>query len=103
LQNINPTELQEKIESGRPIFLKLWKKGCGACKLSVPAIERLEAAHGETVSFVQILADDHPDILEITESEVLPAFYVFKDKSMVGSQVGFKGIKGLESLISMIH
>ncbi len=102
MQNINPTELQEKIATGKAIFLKLWKKGCGACKLSEPALERLVPQYGSQIEFVQISVDDYPEILEISETEVLPAFYVFSSESMRGSQVGFKGIKSLEALIAQI-
>ena len=99
MENWTPEHLQEQIESGATVFLKLWKKGCGACKLSIPAIERIVAADTHQTRFGQISTDDHPEILEITDTEVLPAFFVFKDKSMVGQVIGFKGIKSLQELI----
>lgn len=99
MQNWTPEQLQKELEQGRPVFLKLWKKGCGACKLSVPATERLEAAdHGELV-FGQISTDDHPEILEISETDVLPAFFVFKDGEIKARQVGFKGLEKLQQLV----
>ena len=99
MENWTPEQLQEQIESGATVFLKLWKKGCGACKLSIPAIERIVAADTHRIHFGQISSDDHPEILEITDTEVLPAFFVFKDKAIVGQLIGFKGIKSLQELI----
>jgi thioredoxin-like negative regulator of GroEL len=95
----SPDELQKNLEAGSKVFLKLWKKGCGACKLSIPALERIEAADTHGLKFGQICTDDHPEILEISESHVLPVFFVFADKQMRGHLEGFKGIEKLKSMI----
>ncbi len=99
MENWTPDQLQATIESGALVFLKLWKRGCGACKLSEPALERIVAADALGIRFGQISTDDHPEILEIAETDVLPAFFVFKDKGLAAQQVGFKGIKSLQELI----
>ncbi len=100
MKNITPADLEQKLADGRAIFLKLWKKGCGACKLSEPAISRLEPIHGLSYEFVSISVDDYPEILELSETDVLPAFFVFKNGELKGNLLGFKGIKNLEDLIS---
>ncbi len=99
MQNWSPEQLRSHLESGDNVFLKLWKKGCGACKLSIPAIERIEAANDHGLVFGQICADDHPEILEIAETEVLPVFFVFSNKEMKGRLEGFKGLERLKSMI----
>lgn len=96
--NISPDELKTHLDAGKSLFLKLWKPGCGACKLSEPAIERLEKKF-TNVTFVQIDAGTHPEILGISESEVLPAFFMFKESKMQGSVIGFKGIAKLTEII----
>lgn len=98
-----PGDLEKNLEAGHKVFLKLWKKGCGACKLSIPAIERLEADNPDGVVFGQISTDDHPEMLEITETGVLPAFFVFRDKTMVGSQIGFKGLAKLQDIMRAVR
>lgn len=99
MKDWSPEDLQKQIESGGKIFLKLWKKGCGACKLSIPAIERIEAADTSGMQFGQICSDDHPEILEITDSNVLPVFFVFSNKQMRGRLEGFKGLEKLKSMV----
>jgi thioredoxin-like negative regulator of GroEL len=99
LKDWSPDELQKYLDSGSNIFLKIWKKGCGACKLSIPATDRLEAENNYGLTFGQVSADDYPEILEITESEVLPVFFVFAKKQMIGRLEGFKGIDKLRSMI----
>ena len=49
--------------------------------------------------FAQICTDDHPEILEITESEVLPVFFVFIAKEMKGRLEGFKGLEKLKAMV----
>jgi thioredoxin 1 len=99
MKDWSPENLQEALGSGKTVFLKIWKRGCGACKLSIPAIERIEASHGERVTFAQICSDDHPEILEITETDVLPVFFVFVDKKMRGRLEGFKGLEKLKEMV----
>lgn len=99
MQDWNPEQLQQHIEAGNKIFLKLWKKGCGACKLSIPAVERLQASDKHGLTFAQISVDDHPEMLEIADTEVLPVFFAFKEKAMAGTVIGFKGLKTLEDLV----
>lgn len=96
--NTSPDELKSHLDAGGAVFLKLWKPGCGACKLSEPAIERLEKQF-EAAKFVQIDAEAHPEILSISESEVLPSFFMFKDGKMLGNVIGFKGIAKLKDLL----
>ncbi len=99
MQNWSPEQLRSHLEAGDKVFLKLWKKGCGACKLSIPAIERIEGSNDQGLVFGQICADDHPEILEIAETEVLPVFFVFSNKEMKGRLEGFKGIEKLKLMI----
>ena len=99
MKDWTPEDLQKHLDAGDKVFLKLWKQGCGACKLSIPAIERIEAADSAGLKFGQICTDDHPDIMEIAETHVLPVFFVFADKEMKGRLEGFKGLEKLKSMV----
>ncbi len=99
MQNWTPDQLKEHLDANQKVFLKLWKKGCGACKLSIPAVERIEAADQQGMAFGQISTDDHPEILEIADTDVLPVFFVFADQSMKGKLEGFKGLERLKSFV----
>ena len=103
MKDWTPSELEAEIASGSAVFLKVWKEGCGACKLSEPAIERLLAMPiAKEVKFGQVSATQYPEILEIVNEEVLPLFFVFKNKAMIGKVIGFKGIAKLQELLSSI-
>lgn len=99
MEKWTPETLQEKLEQGHKVFLKLWKKGCGACKLSEPAIERLMAADAHGLAWGAINVDDHPEMLEIAETDVMPAFFIFTSDGLAGKQVGFKGLAKLQEFL----
>ena len=94
-----PAELQSAIETQPIVFLKLWKNGCGACKLSIPALERIQAQDQHGCIFGQINTDEYPEMLEISDSEVLPVFFVFAGRTLKGKFLGFKGIEKLRAFI----
>jgi thioredoxin-like negative regulator of GroEL len=100
MQDWTPDELKTRIEKGTGIFLKLWKPGCGACQLSKPAIERIEASDVYGLSFGQINTNDYPEMFEIADTDVLPVFFVFKDQKKQGKFIGFKGIQALTDFVS---
>jgi thioredoxin-like negative regulator of GroEL len=95
--DITTEDLKAKLDAKKSVFLKIWKPGCGACKLSVPAVERVEQEFSG-YEFCQIDSNQHPEILEISESDVLPTFFLFKDGNQTGKLIGFKGIEKLRSL-----
>ncbi|MGE0173669.1 MAG: thioredoxin family protein [Oligoflexales bacterium] len=95
-----PEILHSKLDNGAKVFLKLWKKGCGSCKLSIPATDRLEKENPHNLEFAQILVDDHPEMLEVAGTEVLPVFFVFADKKMKGNFIGFKGLAKLQEFVN---
>lgn len=100
MQEWTPADLENHLESGDKVFLKLWKRGCGACKLATPALERIEAADQHGLVFAQINVDDHPEMMEISETDVFPAFFVFKDRKMAGKLIGFKGLEKLKAFVA---
>ena len=99
METWNPEKLKEQLDLGGRIFPKLFKKGCGVCRLSQPATDRLEAKNAHGLIFAKISVDDYPEMLEISGTDVLPAFFVFADKERKGQFIGFKGLKKLENFI----
>ena len=100
METWTPDSLKEKLDQGAErVFVKLWKKGCGACKLSKPAIERIQSADTTGILFGEISTDDYPEMLEVADTEVLPTFFAFKDSKMAGKLIGFKGLAKLQEFV----
>lgn len=102
MQTWTPEELQSQLDSGKNVFLKLWKPGCGACKLSQPAVKRLEDNYSEHYQFGEINTEDFPEMLEIADTDVLPIFFVFKNKKLSGKHIGFKGQAKLQEFVESL-
>lgn len=96
-----PEQLKTHLDNQQRVLLKLWKKGCGACKLSEPALERIEAANTHKLIYGQIDVSEYPQMLDIAETDVLPCFFVFAEQKMKGKLIGFKGIKKLEEFLAL--
>ncbi len=99
METFNPDLLKASLDEGKTVFVKLWKKGCGACKLSKPALERIEAKDENGILFTEICTDDFPEMYEIAGTDVLPTFFLFKEKKLVGKHIGFKGLAKLQGFI----
>ena len=94
-----PERLQEELSRGERVFLKLWKKGCGICKLSTPATDRMEKDNIHQLKFAKISIDDHPEMMAVAGTEVLPVFFVFAEKQKKGMYTGFKGVEKLQEFV----
>lgn len=95
----SPDELQKHLDQGNRVFVKVWQKGCGPCKMSSPAVERIESENKHNLIFGQICLDDHPEFGELANVDVMPTFFVFVDKEMKGRYTGFKGIAKLQTFL----
>jgi thioredoxin 1 len=98
IQELTPEELKEKLDQKIDIFLKLYKPGCGACKMSEPAVTRLMEKHGKNFEFGEIDVEEYPEILDLAQGEAVPIFILFKNQKITGKVIGFKGIQKLENL-----
>lgn len=94
-----PEQLKANLESGQRVFLKLWKKGCGICKLSTPATDRMEKNNTHALVFGKIDVGEYPEMIELAGSDVLPTFFVFEDKKKKGMYTGFKGLDALQGFV----
>ena len=99
MEEFTPVSLKKTLDEGGSVFLKLWKPGCGACKLSESATDRLEKSHADSLQFAKIDVSEFPEMLGISGSEVLPVFFVFRKGEMKSKVIGFKGIKKLTEAI----
>ena len=99
MESWTPEELKKSLDNGEKVFLKLWKKGCGICKMSNSATDRMEKSNPHQLVFGKIDVGDHPEMLELAGTEVLPVFLVFAEKQKKGMYTGFKGLEKLQEFV----
>lgn len=95
-----PDQLKESLDKGDKVLLKLWKKGCGICKLSNSATDRMEKTNEHGLTFAKINVEDHPEMLDLAGTNMLPVFFVFADKEKKGMYTGFKGLDKLQEFVA---
>ena len=95
----SPDDLKSHLDKGEKVFLKLWKKGCGICKLSNSATDRLEKTNEHGLTFGKISLTDFPEMAAISDTEMLPAFFIFEEGKKKGTYTGFKGLKELQEFV----
>jgi thiol-disulfide isomerase/thioredoxin len=95
----SPDQLKQHLDQGERVFLKLWKKGCGICKLSNPATDKMEKENIHQMTFAKICIDEFPEMMQIAGTEVLPVFFVFDQKKKKGMYTGFKGYDKLQEFV----
>ena len=99
METWTPDQLKEHLDKGERVFLKLWKKGCGICKLSNSATDRLEKDNKHSLVFGKIDVGDHPEMIEVAGTDMLPVFFVFADQKKKGMYTGFKGLDKLQQFV----
>ena len=99
MESWKPDQLKESLDRGDKVFLKLWKKGCGICKLSNSATDRMEKKNTHNLTFAKINVEDHPEMLDLAGTNVLPLFFVFADQKKKGMYTGFKGLDKLQEFV----
>ncbi|NRA63616.1 MAG: thioredoxin family protein [Pseudobacteriovorax sp.] len=100
MESYTPDDLKKSLDDNQRIFLKLWKKGCGICKLSNSATDRMEKQNPHDLKFVKIDVGEYPEMMGLADSDVLPLFFVFTDQKKRGMYTGFKGLDKLEEFVS---
>ena len=98
----NENFVQEVIEKSKstPVIVDFWAPWCEPCKQIGPILDKLVASSNGRVVLTKMNIDDYPEMLEISESEVLPAFYIFQNQKLKNKSIGFKGLKKLDSFVS---
>ncbi|SMF71417.1 thioredoxin family protein [Pseudobacteriovorax antillogorgiicola] len=99
MEEWKPDQLKQSLDNGDKVFLKLWKRGCGICKLSNSATDRMEKNNTHGLTFAKINVDDHPEMLDLAGTGSLPLFFVFADKEKKGMYTGFKGLEKLQEFV----
>ena len=99
MESWTPDQLKQHLDKGDKVFLKLWKQGCGVCKLSQSATDRMEKDNRFNLVFGRISVADHPEMLDLAGTDSLPTFFVFSEKKKRGQYTGFKGQAKLEEFV----
>ncbi len=98
MQQWTPEQLQEQLDSGSTVFVKLWRNECAPCKAATPVVEKLSTEFPDIV-FGEVSIDDYPEVAEAANVRAVPAFFVFVNKQLKGQHLGFRGADALKKFL----
>ena len=77
-------------------FFATW---CGPCRMLGPELEKLAAAEPE-ITILKVDCDELGEIAAHYSVSSIPAMFLIKDGKVVGTQVGFLNLKGLQQFVA---
>ncbi|MDR2568166.1 MAG: thioredoxin [Mycoplasmataceae bacterium] len=96
--NLTEKELSDVIQTGGVVLVDFFAEWCGPCKMLAPVIEELAKEHTNVV-FVKLDVDKNNDLASKFHVSSIPSIFVFKDKKLANSFVGFKPKEEINKLL----
>lgn len=94
----------EVLNSDLPVLVDFWAPWCSPCRGLMPILEDISNTLKDSMSFIKINADDHPELAQKYGVRGLPTLMVFKDGEIlqvfVGSQIKEQLLDSLKAIIS---
>ena len=82
-ENIN-----EMIESGKPVVIDFWAEWCGPCRMVGPVVEELSKEYEGQVLIGKMDVDENVDTPNKYGIRNIPTILFFKDGQIVDKQIG---------------
>ncbi len=86
---MDTSELQQIVsQAGKPVIVDFWAPWCAPCRAVKPILEKLAAAYAGKVSFIQVNADDSPELVRQFRVMGIPTLLVFQDGAVASRITG---------------
>lgn len=85
---ITDSNVQELLDSGKPLVIDFWAPWCGPCKAIGVFIEELAQEYEGQVIIGKCDTDENPDLPVTYGIRGVPTVLFFKDGKLVDKQVG---------------
>ncbi|MCD8173981.1 MAG: thioredoxin [Alistipes sp.] len=80
--------LQELIDSGKPLVIDFWAEWCGPCRMIGPIIEQLADEYGDRVNIGKCHIEENDTVAVKYSIRNIPTILFIKDGEIVDKQVG---------------
>ena len=91
---------QEVLNSTVPVLVDFWATWCGPCMMLGPELEKLDAAHSDTLKICKVNVDESPEICARLGIMSIPALYLYNGGKEVRNTVGYMPLADLEKFIA---
>ncbi len=99
---MNKQEFQQKLESGKPLFVDFWAPWCGPCMMTKPTLDKLGKEFADEVEFLPINADQSREVLEQFRIFGIPTVIAFQNGKEVARLTGAQNEAGYRSVFEAL-
>ncbi len=85
---ITDANLDELLQSEKPLVIDFWAEWCGPCRLLTPLVEELSAEYADRVSIGKLDVDSNPETCTKYGIRNIPTVLFIKNGEIVNKQVG---------------
>ena len=85
---ITDANINELINSGKPVVIDFWAEWCGPCRMVGPIVEELAKEYDGKVVIGKMDVDENVDTPTTYGIRNIPTILFFKDGQLVDKQVG---------------
>lgn len=98
----NDENLQQEIQSGKPVVVDCWAEWCGPCRMLAPIIDELAAEYEGKVVVGKYDIEQDGDFPMENGVRNIPTLLFFKDGVKVDKQVGYTSKDVLKAKIDAL-
>ncbi len=95
---MNEKLYQQAMEGSKPVLLEYWAPWCVYCRRIAPAMEQL-ARSREDLVVGQVNIDDHPELANREQIEVIPTLVLYQGGEALGSIVAPESRSRIEEFL----
>lgn len=99
---ITTDNLQELIDSGKPVVIDFWAEWCGPCRMIGPMIDELHEQYGEQAMIGKCDIESNNDIALKYMVRNIPTVLYLKGGEVVDKQVGATNKAKLEEKLTKL-
>lgn len=99
VQNVNSTELSQKIESEGLVLVDFWAPWCNPCKLLAPILDEVSEGVDDKTKIIKINVDENRESAVEHGVRGIPTLILFKNGEPVATKVGAVTLNEVKDLI----